>query len=666
MEVATLLGLAGLGYLAVAGTETKQPKKGGAKGPWPQGPTQANVPVDGKEGFQGNIHLKVSAGASAKGSPTQLDSMFENSYGKTYPTQPNPPTKSGFMPTDYAKRLPGGTPDMVGAARPSVAMNPSRVEENPVYVSGNTIVSPLSGVAMATSDFVHNNMQPFFGGRVKQNVNVDTNTSLLDTYTGAGSTQIGKREVETMFDTTKTPFGNPFGMEDNTEFFQSRMDDPALMRRDGEKPFEPVKVAPAIGEKFGSTGKGGFQQFEVNDFMMKNMRKTDDLRTSDNPKSTYSGVVVPGQSFVTKSMDNAGEVRHYRPDTFYIDESGERFMGAFSEESQRESARAVQVLPYQARIDATAELIGPAASQEAGENYVTGAYRTPMAQQYGGAGFRNADMQNYTTKDVDQNDYGKEGFEVRPNERYYTSDRTMALNPTPAENGANTVRYGDQGRPTRREETSGNIRQTGTPVGYAGGAPAMTVWDPTDVARTTVKETTIKWDYRGIASPADGPERLKVYDPEDIARNTQKHQISAKSEYFGGVKAASEKFTSHQSAYNMRLNPSKEAVSKMRKPFAGNGGIGLMNTNVNQTSKKLDVDIIDDRALMVNSVSGLTPGAADIGLVKYRTPLKLDISQERNMDAMVDAVNNNPLQQSLKRNAEHDEALLQKYLQGVA
>jgi hypothetical protein len=39
--------------------------------------------------------------------------------------------------------------------------------------------------------------------------------------------------------------------------------------------------------------------------------------------------------------------------------------------------------------------------------------------------------------------------------------------------------------------------------------------------------------------------------------NKLKHQISAKSEYYGGVKAATEKFTSHQSAYNMRLNPSK-------------------------------------------------------------------------------------------------------------
>ena len=287
-----------------------------------------------------------------------------------------------------------------------------------------------------------------------------------------------------------------------------------------------------------------------------------------------------------------------------------------------------------------------------------------MAQQFGGAGFRNADMQEYYTNDPDQPqaDYGKSGYEVRPNERFYTGERVMGLNVTPADNQLNTVHYGDDARPTRRAETEGNIYQAGVATGYANGAPAITVWDPTDVARTTVKETTVKWDYRGIAAPGDFPTRLKVYDPDDIARPTQKAQISAKSEYYGGVKAATEKFTSHQAAYNMRLNPNKEAVSKQRKPFAGNGGIGIFNTNVTQTSKKLDVDIINDRALAVNNVVGMTPGAGDIGQVKYRAPLKLDISQERNMPIIVEAVNDNPLQQSLQRNAEHDEKLLMEYL----
>lgn len=676
MEVATVIALAGLGYLVTQGTSSPSKAK----------PTPTPTPKKTKEGFQsfaypsppGSPYTQTKSGNSFRGSVPEYDQRFENVMGKTYPAQPYPPSPPNKQPTDFAgptrsfanlngPALMNPGADSLESVRPSMAMNPSGVESNPIYVEGNDIISPLSGVKMSTKDFTHNNMQPFYGGSIKQNMAPDTNQSILDSFTGSGVTQIQKREVEPMFDSQKAPFGNPFGMEDNTEFFQSRMDDPALRRRDGERPFEPVRVASAIGEQFGATGKGGFQQFEVNDFMMKNIRRTDDLRTADNPKTTFTGVVVPGQQFIGKPSDNPGEVRKYRPDAFYIDQGGERFIGAFAEEHQAETSRPIQVMPYTTRTDTTTEIIGPASSQEFGESYVTGTYRTPMAQQYGGAGYRNADMTGYYTKDMDspEADYGKGSYEIRPNERLFTSERTMGLNLTPADTGLTSVHFDDDARPTRRAEMVGNIRQTGTPTGYAGGAPAITVWDPSDVARTTVKETTIKWDYRGIAAPADGPTKLKVYDPDDIARPTQKAQISAKSEYYGGPKASTEKFTSHQSAYNMRTNPNKEQIAKGRKPFAGNGGMGVLNGDPGrQTSKKLNADIINDRALAQNRVDSMSlpPGAGDIGEIKYRAPLKLDISLERNMPIMVEAVNDNPLQQSLQRNAQHDERLLEEYL----
>jgi hypothetical protein len=45
-------------------------------------------------------------------------------------------------------------------------------------------------------------------------------------------------------------------------------------------------------------------------------------------------------------------------------------------------------------------------------------------------------------------------------------------------------------------------------------------------------------------------------------------------------------------------------------------------------------------------------------------PLKLDVSRERNMYETVAAVDNNPLMQSLKRNAETDERRLAQMLVG--
>jgi len=291
-----------------------------------------------------------------------------------------------------------------------------------------------------------------------------------------------------------------------------------------------------------------------------------------------------------------------------------------------------------------------------------------MAQQYGGAGYRNADGTSYYTNDVDapEADYGRSSIEIRPNERSATGERVMGLNLVPADTGNVTVHYDDPSRPTRREETSGNIRQTGTPVGYAGGAPAVTVWDPNDVARTTVKETTINWGFYGVASPADGPTRLKVYDPDDIARPTQKAQLSAKSEHFGPSVSVNKDFTSHDAAYNMRTNPNKEQVAKGRKPIAGNGNVAVFTGEKNGvTYKKLDADSINDRTNAVNRVNSIPSGVGDLGQVKYRVPLNLDISMERNTRDVVAAVERNPLQQSLMQNAIHDENLLQEMLKGM-
>jgi hypothetical protein len=41
-----------------------------------------------------------------------------------------------------------------------------------------------------------------------------------------------------------------------------------------------------------------------------------------------------------------------------------------------------------------------------------------------------------------------------------------------------------------------------------------------------------------------------------------------------------------------------------------------------------------------------------------RLPLKLDVSLERNQRAIIDQVDNNPLQQSLRKNAIRDQMVL--------
>jgi hypothetical protein len=664
MEVAALAGLLGLGYVVS--------RLGNVKGPG-SGPS---VSAGTREGFETNnsgslfkpgsqtVVLRsppnsalsqTPQGASAVANSPELDLLYATPNGQTYPSEPSPGPYG--MPVGYATQQPplappsrtesAPIPMSVEQATSQVRMNPAGIEENPNYLDG-TVASSLSGKDIPASEFTHNNMVPFFGGRVKQNMKASQNNSILDSYTGAGYTQISKKEVTNMFDTQR-PFGNPFGLESSTDFIESRINLPR--NRAGERPFEPTRVGAGVGEKFGLTGKGGFQQLEVNEIMRP--KTTDELRVDTNPKLSYAGVVVPGANFVTNSASDPGEVRKYRPDRFYVDPTNSRAGAAAPVGLIKESVRSIQVLPDTTRSETSTEAFGPAAGQDTYQGYVAGSYRTPMTQQYGGAGYRNADSTTYYTNNVDspEADYGRSGYENKPNERTATSERTMALNMVPADSGQVPVHYLDDARPTRRNEMEDGVTDFGHAVAYAGGAPSVTVWDPTDVARTTVKETTINLDYRGVADMGAAPARLKVYDPKDIARPTQKSQLSNR-QYYGSGNNANWGVMDETFAYNMRTNPNKEQIARGRKPIAGAGGIAINQGDAGrQTAKKLWTDDVNDRVNSINRVEGLPPGVGDIGQVKYRVPLRLDVSAERLTPDIVEQVNNNPLQQSIQRNA---------------
>jgi hypothetical protein len=613
-------------------------------------------------------------GASATGFGPELDLLYKLPNGQTYPSEPSTGpygTAFGYGSNQppYAPQIISGTqpaPSPIDSNVPMTEYRSDNTEADPVYVESEYVISPLSGQKIPSNEFKHNNMQPFFGGRIKQNMAPQANTSRLDAYNGNGSTQMKKREVENMFETSRAPYGNPYGMEDNTDFFQSRISTQAPIVRNGEKPFEPTRVGSGIGEKFGFSGKGGFQQLEINEIMRP--KDTNQLRVLSNPKETYDTPMVPGQHFIGTNADvsDVGEVRKYKPDTFYIDETGERFFTTTGD-LIKETVRSTQVLPHTTRPETSVEYGGVASSQDFGESYITGSYRLPQTQQYGGAGYRNADMTSYYTKntDADEANYGKSSIEIRPNERNETSERVMALNAMPADNQLVTAHYTDDARPTRRSETVGNIRMTGTPIEFAERAPAITVWDPKDIARTTVKESTIYLDRPGIAGGdgASATNRLKVYDPDDIAKPTQKSQLSNGLSWTGpGGNGAWNDNMDPTFAYNMRTNPNKEQIARGRKPIAGSGNSATFNGDPGrQTYKKLDTDVINDRPLAINRSLDITPGSGDIGRMEYRVPLKLDVSRERNTYSTVESVDNNPLMQSLRKNAEIDENAVQEY-----
>jgi hypothetical protein len=695
MDIITLSGLLGLGYVVsklgrnnkITPSELSNEINNGNINKLPPHnhvlpPSDHSYPllregfIPAQRGPNSDPLTNAPKGTSATGFAPELDMMYKVSNGQTYPSEPSSgPYGNAFgyssnkppLAPKYNSSGPKPVQQPIDSNIPMVEYRSDGIEEDSNYIDSDYVVSQLSGKQIPSSEFKHNNMQPFYGGRMKQNIAPTSNTGILDMFNGNGSTQLKKREVENMFSNERAPFGNPLGMEDNTEFFQSRIESQAPKVRNGERPFEPVKVGSGIGEKFGLNGKGGFQQLEINEIMRP--KDTNDLRVLSKPKETYLQPVIPGQHYIGKSSESndIGEVRKYKPDTFYIDETGERFFTTTGD-LIKDSIRPVQLLPHTTRPETSKEYSGIASSQDFSESYVSGSYRLPMGQQYSGAGYRNADMTGYYTRDVgqDHTDYGKSSIEIRPNERNETSERVMALNAVPAENGMVSTHFTDNARPTRRSETVGNIRMTGTPTLYTDKAPAITVWDSHDVARTTVKESTIYLDRPGIVSGNDGisaPTRLKVYDPEDIARTTQKSQLSANLSWTGpsGNGAWSDAMD-NTFAYNMRTNPNKELIAKGRKPIAGSGKTATFNGNPGkQASKKLDADILNDRPLAINRSLDISPGVGDLGRMEYRVPLNLDVNRQRNTLESISALDSNPYHQSIQKNASIDAQNINEY-----
>jgi len=420
---------------------------------------------------------------------------------------------------------------------------------------------------------------------------------------------------------------------------------------------------------------GGFQQQAGEEFMIARMPRTNDLRVANNPKLTYDTPVVPGSHFITTSgtAETVGEVRRYHPDTFYINENGER--NFVTSVDTKPAVRSAQVIKHTTRPDTSKEYEGVAGQVEGKATYTIGSTRTPLVKQMGDWGFRNADLTDNFNPDTDaaENDYGKSGVEIRPNERFYTTERVVATNLAPDRREVE-LPLQDVARPTRAEETIDN-NWIGT-AAPADVAPKLTVYDPNDVARTTIRETTEDNDYIGVYAPGDQAQKLTVYDPDDIARvtgrntlddwdwyrnfgrqdtpqkaetrlqdavrNTQKAALSDNSWTGSAIAGNAKAETNRQDAYAMRQYAQKETIAKGRKPMGSSVKVFNGEDFVHQTYRRLFEDSVNDREPGMDRVNSEPTNADFLGAQRPRSVLKLDISAQRMEPVMVASLERNP------------------------
>lgn len=374
-------------------------------------------------------------------------------------------------------------------------------------------VSQLSGKTLTPEQFTHNNMVPFFRGAVKQNITDNANKNTLERYTGVGEThRPRKKEVKSFFDVSRNmsqPNGSP-----------SYTMNPGIMgryisgqKRQGERPFEQVHVGPGIDKGYTSEPSGGYTQSNIRDFIVP--KTIDQLRTLNNPRVSYEGRIVSGLKSGQRGL--VAKPRKNRPEKYYHS-SPER--GALAS-AIKAAAMRKRFCMKRTNKQNQKSYYGVLGSTETSKPKNVPGFKRSTKNNYMNPSPRNAYREGNweSTEDAEDHgigDYGMKSIENKANERDTTQTREHRINLTTTVKKIITP-LTDLFRRTRKENFIGNMRPDGNM--NAQMPSKITIYDPNDVARTTIKETNIHNNHEGFIK---GEIKNQAHDPNDVARTTIK------------------------------------------------------------------------------------------------------------------------------------------------
>lgn len=172
------------------------------------------------------------------------------------------------------------------AARPSNVIDRNKKALDNLHTG--TVYSELSGKYFSPGEFGHNNMQPFFGSRVTQNVDAGASRAVLENFTGVSDLRMNKQEVVSMFNPTPN-MTNVNGTQVTTDFMQSRMVAPKA--QNNVLPVPQVRVGKGLGLSNDTPAAGGLHQFETQEYARSMYRPVDELRAANKPRTTYTAPV---------------------------------------------------------------------------------------------------------------------------------------------------------------------------------------------------------------------------------------------------------------------------------------------------------------------------------------------------------------------------------------
>lgn len=413
----------------------------------------------------------------------------------------------------------------------NVLINDNTIDEQRRDVSNNNILnnkmSPnnggfvgisLTGNPINPDKFTHNNQVPFFGSAVKQNLDEFSTRGIFETFTGEQDNYQKKKEQSLFFEPQKN-VTNVYGTQSTDGFMLDRYYVSNI--RSNETPIEKVYVGPGLNQGYTNEPSGGFQQPDAQDYSMP--KTTDEIRVKTNPKISYYGKINAGQKIAKPGK--VGTVYKNRPDTFYVQDA-DRYFTTTGQVIAPEQRPAIVTKYTNRKTTGLKTRTGSVAPTNGTVAQVRSKYRVSRKITYNDGGLRNAEavggwsitgMLGLSGDKNTPNDYGKKSIRIRNNNRVTNKEADYVLN-FKSETQKGVARNEQKAKKTKKYELIKNNRQNGN---YQGSVKKGKVYDPSNIAKITVKQTTERNDHNGNLS-AQKPSAGAVYDPNDVARTTIK------------------------------------------------------------------------------------------------------------------------------------------------
>ena len=498
--------------------------------------------------------------------------------------------------------------------------------------NSDPLFKSLTGNEVSASSLKHGNMVPFFGSHVRQRtVNLDSNESILDNLQGTGSQQIRKEAQAPLFAPQKN-MDWATGTPNMSDFFQSRQN-PA-MKMSNVKPFYSQQVGPGLNQGYTNKGSGGFNSgMEARDKWIS--KSVDELRTKNNPKVTYNGVILGGGSSI-QNRGIEGKIEKNRPDTFFIN-SPERYFTTPTNKAQK--SRAEEILKAESRPATTREYFGSGELESKGP-YIPGKYEAPHRPvlkadvEFMGAAAAEGRWMAAGGKKA-TGDYGRAGYNLPMNPRQMSnSDRFGTIAGTAI--GAVVAPLLDVLRPSRKENVIGNLR----PTGNMSGQNQSYVYNPAEGARMTMRETTEANPYPMYMNGQRSGGGYQTNPQQPVLQ--QRDSTSCSRTGAVGNTAATSNAPTYNGAYNAHLNANKSSISTAARGNAmRTGNMNLFSSEQNIQVRKTDQDRVNP-AIMPGVRHNNGPAPTIYGDLSHFPPLKQGINCERSQPDILKAFACNP------------------------